>query len=228
MTRSPALIVRESLGPRVAASLREAIVIGDVSAGERLIEAELAERYGVSRGPVRDAFRILQAEGLVESRRQGVVVIGIGPDDINELYSLRGALEALALGLMMGGAREIGISDLEKTVERMQRAADARDPDLFGLADIDFHNTICVLSGHRRLTDVWERYKEIMMTLLRLTVFLHQDLHASAAKHRELFDLIKGGDPREVEAELARHLEDSRQRMVKVWEHALERRRTQT
>jgi DNA-binding FadR family transcriptional regulator len=64
-----------------------------------------------------------------------------------------------------------------------------------------------------------------MMTLLRLTVFLHQNLEANAAKHRELFDLIKAGDPIAAEAELASHLEGSRQRMVTVWEQALERRR---
>lgn len=222
---SPTVIVRESLGPRVAAGLRQAIVIGDLPAGERLIEADLAERYGVSRGPVRDAFRILQAEGLVESRRQGVVVTGIGSDDINELYSLRGTLEALAVRLVMKGGETISLSRLESTVRDMERAADAKDPEEFGLADIDFHNEICALSGHRRLTDVWQQYKEIMMTLLRLTVFLHQNLEANAAKHRELFDLIKVGDPIAAEAELANHLEGSRLRMVTVWEQALERRR---
>lgn len=226
MSLSPTVIIRESLGPRVAAGLREAIVMGDLPEGERLIEADLAERYGVSRGPVRDAFRILQAEGLVESRRQGVVVTGIGPDDINELYSLRGTLEALAVRLVMKGAETTSLARLDDTVQAMERAAGAKDPEAFGLADIDFHNEICALSGHRRLTDVWQQYKEIMMTLLRLTVFLHQNLDANAVKHRELFDLIKAGDPTAAEAELANHLEGSRQRMVTVWETALDRRRT--
>lgn len=225
MTVNPTVIVRESLGPRVAADLREGIVIGDLPAGTRLVEAELAGRYGVSRGPVRDAFRILQAEGLVESARQGVVVTGIGPDDINELYSLRGALEALAVRIIMNGGDRISLARLEATIEAMEAAAEANDPHGFGEADIDFHNQLCTLSGHRRLTDVWEQYKEIMMTLLRLTVFLHQDLDASAAKHRDLFALIKAGDPVVVEAELANHLEGSRKRMVTVWEQALERRR---
>ena len=228
MNLSSTVIVRESLGPRVAADLREAIVIGDLPAGDRLVEADLANRYGVSRGPVRDAFRILQAEGLVESRRQGVVVTGIRPDDINELYSLRGALEALAVRIIMDGGDSVPLARLESTVEAMEEAARANDPHGFGEADIDFHNQLCALSGHRRLTDVWEQYKEIMMTLLRLTVFLHQDLDASAAKHRDLFDLIAEGDPVAVEAELASHLDGSRKRMVTVWEQALERRRTKS
>lgn len=223
----PATVIqRESLGPRVAAALREAIAAGDLQPGARLIEVDLAEQFGVSRGPVRDAFRILQAEGLVESQQPGMVVTGIGPDDINELYSLRGALEALAVRLVAERCDAGQFERIGRHIERMQQAADASDPAAFALADIDFHNEICVLSGHKRLADVWQQYKETMMTLLRLTFFLDQDLQISTAKHRELFELIRAGDPGAAETELANHLEGSRRRMVQVWQRALERRRT--
>lgn len=223
MALNPTMIVRESLGPQVAAGLREAIVAGEMPAGARLIEAELAERYGVSRGPIRDAFRILQAEGLVEGARQGVVVTGIAATDINELYSLRGALEGLALNRLMQTSG-VQLGALEAAVTRMQYAADAGDLENFGLADIEFHNTICVLSGHRRLADVWEQYKEIMMALLRQTIFAkNHDLQASSEKHLALFRLIRDGDPVAAGAELTAHLEGSRQRMVQFWQQATRR-----
>lgn len=220
------VIQREALGPQVAAALREAIAAGEFVRGERLIEVELAEKYGVSRGPVRDAIRILQLEGLVESQPPGMVVSGIDEEAINEVYSLRGAIEGLAVRISVSREGDTDYSELERQVLAMERAARNDDPSDFAQADVAFHNAICLSSGHRRLADVWQRYEAIMMTLLRLTISLDQDLSASAAKHRALLDLIKGGDPVAAETELAAHLEGSRARMVKVWERALERRRT--
>lgn len=219
------LIQREALGPKVAGALREAIATGELARGERLIEAELAERFGVSRGPVRDAFNILQAEGLLESQQPGMVVIGIDQESINELYSLRGAIEGLAVRLAVTRRDKDGLDDVNYHVEAMYRAADASDHAGFARADIAFHNQICLVSGHKRLADVWQTYREMMMTLLRLTVSPDQNLPASAEKHRELLDLIRSGDSAAAEAELASHLEGSRARMVKVWERSVARRR---
>ncbi|RYG84872.1 MAG: GntR family transcriptional regulator [Alphaproteobacteria bacterium] len=218
------VIQREALGPKVAGALREAIAKGEFVRGERLIEVDLAERFGVSRGPIRDAFNILQAEGLVESQQPGIVVIGIDQESINELYSLRGAIEGLAVRLAVARSDKSGLDEIHHHVEAMQRAADAADPSSFARADVAFHNQICLLSGHKRLADVWQRYEAIMMTLLRLTVSPDQNLLASADKHRQLLELIKSGDSDAAETELTIHLEGSRARMVKVWERALERR----
>lgn len=219
------VLQRESLGPRVASELRIAIAAGEFAPGERLIEVELAEQFGVSRGPVRDALQLLQAEGLVENQNPGMMVVGIDQDSISELYSLRGAIEGLAVRLAVGRGDEAGFGEIQRQVELMQRAAETDNPALFSKADVAFHNEICLISGHKRLTDVWQRYEPIMMTLLRLTISLEQDLAASAAKHRELLGLIRAGDPLAAENELTNHLEGSRVRMVTVWERALERRR---
>lgn len=227
MRSSPAIVIqREALGSQVASALREAIAGGEFVRGERLIEVDLAERFGVSRGPIRDAFRILQVEGLVENQQPGVVVIGIDHDSINELYSLRGAIEGLAVRLAVGRQDETRFGAIQRHVDAMQRAARADDPAAFARADVAFHNEICLVSGHKRLADVWQRYEAIMMTLLRLTISLEQDLTANAGDHLKLLDLIKAGDADAAETELTDHLERSRARMVKVWERALERRRT--
>ncbi|WP_172122653.1 MULTISPECIES: GntR family transcriptional regulator [unclassified Devosia] len=226
MANAPAFVInRDALGSQVASALREAIAAGQYARGERLIEADLAEAYGVSRGPIRDAFRILQLEGLVESQQRGVTVIGIDQDAISELYSLRGALEGLAVRLAVRRGPQEGFSELRRYVDGMQAAADVDDAAAFAHADIAFHNAICLLSGHKRLTDVWQQYEAIMMTLLRLTISLDQNLHASTDKHRKLLNLIEAGDPDPAEAELAIHLDGSRERMVKVWERALQRHR---
>lgn len=228
MRRPPATIIqREALGPRVAAELRVAIAAGEIAPGERLIEVDLAEQFGVSRGPVRDAFRILEVEGLVKSQHPGVVVIGVDHDAINEIYSLRSAIEGLAVRLAVTRYDASKFDGIERIADTMQRAAENNDPAAFAQSDVAFHNEICVLSGHKRLTDVWRQHEAIMMTLLRLTISLDQHLLNNSAKHRELLELIKAGDPAAAETELVNHLEGSRQRMVTVWERALERRRNQ-
>lgn len=226
LSASAFVVQREALGSQVANALREAIAAGELVRGERLIEVDLAEKFGVSRGPIRDAIRILQLEGLVESQPPGMVVSGIDEEAINEVYSLRGAIEGLAVRLSVERPGDNHYDELERLVVAMERAAVNEDPSGFAQADVAFHNAICLSSGHRRLADVWQRYEAIMMTLLRLTISLDQELIASAAKHRALLDLIKAGDPVAAENELAAHLEGSRARMVKVWERALERRRS--
>jgi len=221
-------VQKEALGSKVASILREAIATGEFPRGHRLIEVELAEQFGVSRGPVRDAFRILETEGLVESQHPGVIVTGIDQDSINELYSLRGAIEGLAVRLAAGRSDTSRFTEIKRQLEMMQRATDANDPAGFARADVAFHNEICLISGHRRLTDVWRQYEPIMMTLLRLTVSLDQDLQASTLKHVRLLDLIQSGDPQPAEMEMQAHLEGSRARMVQVWERALARSRLTT
>ena len=227
MRNPPVIIHREALGSQVAAALREAIAAGKLARGERLIEVDLAAKYGVSRGPIRDAIRILQLEGLVENGSGGVTVAGLDQDDINEIYSLRGAIEGLAVRLIAQRRSHDDYERLGHHVSVMEQAACTSDSASFAQADIAFHNEICLVSRHKRLADVWQRYKAIMMTLLRLTLSPDQDFKASAAKHRKLLDLIRAGDPHAAEAELADHLDGSRARMVRVWEHALERRRSE-
>ena len=86
---SQPVIVRESLGSQVANHLRDAIVRGELTAGQRLVETELADQLNVSRGPVRDGLRILATEGLVAKQGQGVTVLSLDDSDIVEIYTLR-------------------------------------------------------------------------------------------------------------------------------------------
>src|SRR5450755_4185891 len=91
---------RKSLGEDVAERLRDAILHGELSPGQRLREEELSARIQVSRGPVRDAFILLEQEGLVRSsRNRGVSVVELTRTDLQEIYTLRSVLEPLAISL---------------------------------------------------------------------------------------------------------------------------------
>ncbi|MGO1411624.1 MULTISPECIES: GntR family transcriptional regulator [unclassified Microbacterium] len=202
-----------SLGEQVADILRRRIVRGELAQGDRLTEEAVAEEFGVSRGPVRDAVSLLVYEGLVETRRpRGIYIRGLTLDDIEQLYSLRGALEQLAVRRALGGDEEVW-QPVERLVERMERAADEGDHADFYRADVDFHSSFYELAGHPRLLATWRQYEPTFMALLEVTINHDEDLHESAHSHRVLFDLIRAGDAEPVAAELADHLVRAEERM---------------
>lgn len=207
---------RKAYGEQVTEYLRNAIVQGELPVGQRLVEEQLANQFGVSRGPIRDALRRLEQESLVESRGTGNYVIGIAESDIDELYSLRQAVESLAADLAMDRTTAEGWAEMDSLVRVLEEAADAQDHVGFAATDIQFHSRIYTLSGHRRLADVWQQYAPILTTLLRTSVLKDADLHESAAKHRLLLELMTAGDKAGVAAELKDHLEGSHQRMLKT------------
>ncbi|MGH3658810.1 MAG: GntR family transcriptional regulator, partial [Micromonosporaceae bacterium] len=149
----------EPLGDEIARRLRFLVVTGRLAPGTHLVEDRLAKDFDVSRGPIRDALRLLTAEGLLESRRRGTYVTGFTADDIQELYSLREAMESLALTLAMGRSEAASWAALDEPVRAMRQAADAADTEAFAAADLDFHSRFYHLSGHRRLISVWEHYR---------------------------------------------------------------------
>jgi GntR family transcriptional regulator of gluconate operon len=214
MAHTPVPLLRKAFGEQITDHLRDSLVNGEFRPGQRLTEEELAAKFGVSRGPVRDALRQLANERLVSSGRSGTYVIGISEDDIAELYLLRQAIETLAASLAMDRVPADGWGEMLHAVVDLERTADAHDEHGFAEADVRFHSLIYQYSGHRRLGDVWNQYSPILTRLLKQTILVRDDLVPTAARHRLLLDLLRGDDHAAVEAELRDHLEDSHQRMV--------------
>lgn len=202
------------LGAIVAQRLRLAIVRGDMPAGSRLVEDTLAEQFGVSRGPIRDALRILDTEGLVESRKRGIFVIGLSMDEISDLYALRESIESLAVTLAIQRAEPGEWTSTAECVDEMRTAAARGDREAFGAADTRFHGTLYAVSKHRRLHDLWHQYEPILATLLEETVHVNTDLVESAADHDRLLGLIAAGDTDAAVAELHDHLRRSADTMI--------------
>jgi GntR family transcriptional regulator of gluconate operon len=212
---------QQSLGEQVGAALRDLIIRGDLAAGTHLVEDALAAEYDVSRGPIRDALRQLEGEGLVESRRRGIFVVGISLRDIEDLYSLRDAIEELALRLAMQRATPEQWREGSRMVDAMRSAADRRDETAFAQADIEFHALLYRLSGHRRLVDVWGQYEPILTSLLQVTVAEDVDLHPSAEDHQRLLDIVATGDEEAAVAAIREHLDGAKHRMIHAYRESL-------
>src|SRR5438034_3733684 len=132
-----------------AAALRKLILAGEYKPGERLIEQRLTERLGISRPPLREAMRVLQQEGLVVTfPRRGAVVTPLDAEDVHEIYTLRFALDRLAVELGVPVRDPALLVPLRVALEEMDQAAIAGDLERLLECNIAFHTAICGLACH--------------------------------------------------------------------------------
>lgn len=204
-----------SLGQQVADILRRRIVRGELKPGDRLTEEGLAEEFEVSRGPVRDAITQLAYEKLVEVHKpRGIYIVGLTDGDVEQLYSLRAALEQLALRRAMRVTDDSRWRASRDSVTRMLRAADEGDHEDFLAADLDFHAQIYALAEHPRLEGAWLQYLPTFTSLLEVTINHDDDLHEAAADHDRLYAVMRSGDLEAASRVLAEHLAGAEERMA--------------
>ena len=132
--------------------LRKAILNGKLISGERIMETSIAQELNISRTPVREAFRKLEAEGLIEYYpKKGSIVKGITKDDIIEIYEMREVLEGLATRLACKYIKDDEIRDLKDTLKQMEIADKNKEYDLF-FSIHDKYNTIIIdAAGNKKI-----------------------------------------------------------------------------
>jgi DNA-binding GntR family transcriptional regulator len=200
-----------TLSDQVADQLRQAILLGQLKPGQRIIEQELAEALSLSRGPVRDALRILQNERLIViNPYRGASVAKLTLRDAEEIYTLRVALELLALRHTVENASDAQLDELTRVVDRMAAALQTT-PDNHAVhidTDLDFHETLVRISGHSRVTSAWTALRG-QVSLLMLS---HEVLGAlnmaeiAVGWHQQLVDELLRRDASAAEETLRRHL----------------------
>jgi DNA-binding GntR family transcriptional regulator len=201
--RPPLGAVRE----RVREQLRERIVTGVLRPGDRLVERDLAEDLGVSRVPVREAIRSLEADGfvVVQSPRR-VVVRQLSRVDIEELFDVREALEVLATGLACQRADPPALRRLKRAVTEAARAIEAGDIAQAAEANIRFHQEIVTLAGNGLLLSMLHQLEDRLRWLFRQ----NEDWDRLLQEHRRLYDAIASGDPDLARACSAEHVRVNR------------------
>ncbi len=205
--------VSRTLSDQVADQLRQAILLGQLKPGQRIIEQEIAEALALSRGPVRDALRILQNERLIVlNPYRGASVARLTMRDAEEIYSLREALEVLALEHAVAVATPGQISELTSVIERM--AAQLQRPHTHAElidTDLDFHQTLCQISAHSRVLSAWLALRsQVSLLMLSHQVLAGLDMSVIAVDwHRQLVDEIARRDASAAEETLRKHLAKS-------------------
>ena len=185
---------RRVLTDDVVDQIRHAILSGKIPPGSRLIEEDLAASLQVSRGPVRQAIFRLQQEGLVvHEPHRGATVGQISEDDVAEIYSLRLALERLAIEHAIRKAGDKELDDIELVLKRYRDTPRAAiDRRVVAELDIDFHDAIFRAAGSWRLYRAWETLRSQLMMFLMLRDALPDDyLDSWLGDHQLLVDVIR-------------------------------------
>jgi DNA-binding GntR family transcriptional regulator len=180
----------------VAQALRKVIAEGGLVPGERIKEVPLAQQMGVSRGPIRDALRLLHEEGLVEILpNRGAVVPEVEAADVVEVYALRAALGSLALHKLMLDANPAAIARLEAPLRRLERAVDRRDERRAVEADLAFQTALVEGAGMPRVAREFDRLTwQVRMFIATLAMRYEAELPAMAEELRAIHGAILAAD----------------------------------
>lgn len=197
-----------SLRQQVAEALREAIMTGKLKPGDRIVEAEIAAELGVSRGPVREALRQLEHEGLICSHPyRETVVTGLTGEEVREVFiPIRAVLELFAVRKLVVGASAATWEPLEEIIRQMEAAVAQNDLNWQVECDLAFHRKLLELSGHQNLLQIWSGINSNVRRQFLINGKGYSDLHELVAEHRELLQALKSGNLNECERIWMRHL----------------------
>lgn len=198
------------LGVQVRRALLQAILSGDVSPEHALTEEGLARQFGVSRGPIREALKMLESQHVVQKSGRSYTAVGILPEDVDEIYDLRLSIEALAWRYAVTQSPPALASALEPPLVRMREAAARGDSASFATADVDFHAAAVQATRRRRVIAAWKQLEPSIRLLLEATNDKDDDLERALAKHAQLRDAAAANDERTVGLLLRDHLANSR------------------
>ncbi|HEY2060191.1 MAG TPA: GntR family transcriptional regulator [Amycolatopsis sp.] len=208
-------VSRESTAAVIARQLRDAIMTGALPPGTQLGETDLAARFQVSRGPLREAMQHLVSEGLLRSERhRGLFVIDLEPGDVYDIYLARSAVERAALLRALRGDRDAVAAVLEQTVADMAAAADDDDPTALSTADLRFHEALINASGSKRLVRMARTLLIETRMCLSLLQNTYQRVEERVDEHTRIIDALRAGDDETALHLLEAHMEDAVQRLA--------------
>jgi DNA-binding GntR family transcriptional regulator len=190
-------------------AVRESIVSGEVAPGAWLREPVVATSLGLSRTPVREALRMLAAEGVVELvHNRGARVVEWTAADIDEIYRLRALLEGHGAALAARGATTAQVVQLRGLAERYERAVDdeARTPGLSAQCNNAFHAAVVQTSGSSRLQSLLTVISSVPLVTQTLRRYTDDDRRRSVLQHRDILTAIANHDAELAEAAMRSHI----------------------
>ena len=204
------------LGHKIYIRLEEDILNGKYSVGETLGEQKISEEYGVSRTPVREAIKRLEAGGLVRLvPNKGAIVLGMSSDDMIDMYEIRRRLEPLAAKWATERITEESLQELLECVDLWEFYIYKNQLDKLSAIDFKFHTIIYHVAGSRLLAEELNRLLAYTKNI-KNPIFLSSDAAMQAHKeHQELLSAIENKDSHTVEGLMEKHIENAMYRLLR-------------
>jgi DNA-binding GntR family transcriptional regulator len=199
-------IVQEELWQQVLRRLREDISSGALAPGTRLVEVDLAERFGVSRGPIREALRELTRSGLALDRpRQGVFVSTPSDSDLEQAFVFREALETAAARIALRQVTPRDVDRLRSILESMEKAYADRAREGSLALDLEFHRELFLFSGNNRMLSAHDDLAAQLLLAAAHNDVLREGVYPPVALHRDIYDALVAGDEERLVAAVQAH-----------------------
>ena len=194
------------LGSQIFQFLREQIIAGKLGEGARLNELALHKSLRVSRSPIREAFRRLEVEGLVEIiPRRGAFVRSISAEDLREATAVRASLEALALRLAAPSIDPEKLEELSQVLQRMDEAQEKRNVEEFTRRHWQFHKILIGLSGNQILARTYDMVTQPFISPRFTYRYLKRLDRFEGVSHRDIYNLLASGQVLQASSMMERH-----------------------
>lgn len=212
-----ARIAPTALYQEVAERLRQRIFAHELTPGTWIDEQKLAEHYGISRTPLREALKVLAAEGLVELKpRRGCYVIELSPQDLDEIFPLMALLEGRATHEAVEKAKPDDIRALANIhLQLEQSATESRITDFFETNQA-FHKRLLELADNRWLLSMIQDLRKVLKLSRLHSLSLHGRLNQSLEEHRRIMAAIEARDVAKAEQEMHDHILAGREALAKM------------
>lgn len=188
---------RPSLSLAAADRLRDAIVEGTLSQGQHLPEIDTARELGISRGPLREAFKMLATEGLLEIRQErGVFVASYEAAEIEQMVVARAMVEGMGARLFVLNAADDDRDMIRRLVGKMDEASARENSRSWREIDWTFHETMMAGSGNQFLMSTWQNLGTLLrLYMMRINPLYDQERTRVLATHRRMAEALLGDDP---------------------------------
>jgi DNA-binding GntR family transcriptional regulator len=201
------LLTPRALYQDVAERLRQQIFARELEPGSWIDEQKLAADYGISRTPLREALKVLAAEGLVTMKvRRGAYVTEMSADDVKQIYHLLGLLESDAAGVVARHASDEQIRELRTLHDKLEKQV--RQRDAFFATNEQFHIRLLQMSGNRWLEQTVHDLRKVMKLNRHHSLFRQGRLAESLAEHREVMQAIERRDAEGAVRLMRRHFDN--------------------
>ncbi len=196
--------------------LEDAILTGKIKSGKRLVERELAEKFKVSRLPIREAIRELQAVGLVTIiPRKGAVVSKISVEEIKEIYAVKCLIESFAAGEAAKRITEEEIKELRLLIDKMSSQVKKNNSYKYTEIAEKFHRIINKAYGNRRLYEIYKRINNQILWHKINYLSSPGRIECSFEEHKKILEALTNKDARQVESLMKKHITDAEKALLK-------------
>jgi DNA-binding GntR family transcriptional regulator len=204
-----------SVTHRIYEKIRMAILTGEIQAGERLVELDLAAKVQSSRTPVREALQKIASEGLIYSiPRAGYIVDEISETDLEEIFEARIAIEQAAARLALKHITPDEIEMIKANIEESEKSIKSGLKDQMVDFDTEFHDILCGASRNKRLIQFSQTLRDHLLRYRMIALRIPRMAKGATAEHKQIFRALQSKDSRKLEETIHYHMERSKEHIL--------------